>query len=59
MKEYFVAENMWEKIVSAHKINGGGPIVREGIGGGEMSRLSGRAGELGLCLPSSEDRWVR
>ena len=24
--------------------------MREGIGGGECSRLSGRAGEVGLCL---------
>ena len=38
MKEYFAAENLWEKkiVLSAHKLNGGGPILREGIGGGEM-----------------------
>ena len=36
MKGYFAAENMWKKIVSAHKLNEGGPIVREGSGGGEM-----------------------
>ena len=37
MKEYFAAENLWGKnIVSAHKLSGGGPIVRERIGHGEM-----------------------
>ena len=28
MKGYFAAENLWKKVVSAHKLNGGGPIVR-------------------------------
>ena len=36
VEEYFAAENLWGKIVSAHKLNGRGPIVREGIGGWEM-----------------------
>ena len=58
MKEYFAAENLWGEIASAHKLNGGGLIVREGIGGGECSRLSGRAGELGLYLPRGGDGWV-
>ena len=31
----FTAENLWKKYVSAHKLNGGGPIVRERNGGGE------------------------
>ena len=35
------------KNVSAHKLNGGGPIVREGMEVGKRSRLSGRASELG------------
>ena len=35
MKGYFAAENLWEKIVSAHKLSGGGPFVRGRKRGGE------------------------
>ena len=35
---------MGKKIVSAHKLNGGGPIVREGIGGGEMFEVEWSGG---------------
>ena len=42
-------------MVSAHKLNGGGPIVREGSRDGEGSRLSGRASEVGLSLPRGGD----
>ena len=39
------------KNVSAHKLNGGGPIVREGIGGGKMFEVEWLGG---LCLPRGE-----
>ena len=36
MKEYFAEENLRVKNVSAQRLNGGGRIVRERTGGGEM-----------------------
>ena len=46
---------MEKKIVSAHNHNRDGPIVRKRVGVGKDSRLSGRAGEVGLSLPRGGD----
>ena len=58
MKGYFATENLWKKIVSAHKLNGRGPIVREGSGGGESFEVSGREGQVGLSYSRGGDGWV-
>ena len=46
-----------KKIVSAHKLNGGRPIVR-GVGVGKGLRLSVQVDEVGLSLPRGGDGWV-
>ena len=57
MKGHFAAENWWEKIVSAHKLNGGGPIVREGSGGGERLEVEWPHGR-GRVISSEGWGWV-